>query len=121
MITAGRTLRLVKSLKGIGGRITSPIEKLIEDVVRGIVPSPEQPLFRLLQPGVSLRVAQTGRLTLYRDQHIAFLRQIKTLAQRENAVFVDRFDGCGHKEKLRIGAGNGKLGWSLALPWHPGG
>ena len=40
-----RTFRLVRSVKGIGSRTTSLLEKLIEDVVVGVLPGSGQNVF----------------------------------------------------------------------------
>src|SRR5213594_501192 len=42
---AGRTLRLVRSVNGIGRRTTSFLEQFIEDVVGVIIPNPLERLF----------------------------------------------------------------------------
>ena len=42
---AGRTFRLVKSLKGIGNKTMSFREQFIEDIVIGIVPGTQKRFF----------------------------------------------------------------------------
>jgi hypothetical protein len=48
--TAGRTLELVKSEKGIGSRTTSFLEQFIVNIVLLIIPSGHQALLRRQQP-----------------------------------------------------------------------
>src|ERR1017187_7133536 len=60
MTIAGRTLRLVKSVKGIGSRTTSFLEQFIVDVVGIVVPGFEQGCFGKLQPKAAPKKTNNG-------------------------------------------------------------
>jgi|SRR5213596_1742094 len=53
---AGRTLRLVRSVNGIGRRTTSFLEQVIEDVIRVVVPDFLERFLREFQPGLALHI-----------------------------------------------------------------
>ena len=69
MTTAGRTLRLVKSVNGIGRRTTSFLEQFIEDVVGVVVPGFCQGFLGKFQPRLAFRVRFDGYT------HAGFFRQ----------------------------------------------
>src|SRR5712671_7438748 len=56
MTIAGRTLRLVKSVNGIGRRTTSFLEQFIEDVVGVVAPGFQQRRLGEFQPVLALGV-----------------------------------------------------------------
>ena len=90
---AGRTLRLLKSVNGIGSRIRSPREQFIEDIVRVVVPNLTQAAFRLREPGGAVPVV---RDSLDREADMGVLGQRERLEGTQYSVFVDGFDGSGH-------------------------
>lgn len=53
---AGRTLRLVKSVNGIGRRTTSFLEQFVKDVVRVVVPDLLERFLGKLEPRLTFRV-----------------------------------------------------------------
>src|SRR5947208_13103019 len=57
---AGRTLRLVRSVNGIGRRTTSFLEQFIEDVVGVIIPNLLERLFGELEPSRALQIRLDG-------------------------------------------------------------
>ena len=83
---AGRTFRLVRSLKGIGNKTTSFREQFIEDIVIRIVPSPKKSFFRHSQPSATLGIS------FDRDKNARFSRQRQGLLQDQLSVIVKRFD-----------------------------
>jgi hypothetical protein len=87
---AGRTFRLVRSLKGIGNKTTSFREQFIEDIVIRIVPSPKKSFFRHSQPGATLGIS------FDRDKNARFSRQRQRLLQDQLSVIVKRFDRRAH-------------------------
>jgi hypothetical protein len=87
---AGRTFRLVKSLKGIGNKTTSFREQFIEDIVIRIVPSPQKGFFRDSQPSATLRIS------FDRYKNARFTGQRQRPLQDQLSVIVKRFDGRGH-------------------------
>ena len=56
MTMAGRTLRLLKSVNGIGSRTMSSREQLIENVVGSVVPCLAQTALGLGEPGAALGI-----------------------------------------------------------------
>ena len=95
---AGRTLRLVKSVNGIGRRTTSFREQFIENVVGRVAPGLQQILLGKFQPRLAFHVGFDGHA------HMGFFRQRQRRAQKEFAVFVNGLDRRCHKA---IVAGNG--------------
>ena len=106
--TAGRTLRLLKSVNGIGKRMTSPVKKLIENVVRLIVPRLSQSFFRQPQPGFA--IVRVAALTpgLNRDQNLCLLLQWQRLGKLQHPILVNCFDCGGHSLRISLAVGIGK-------------
>ena len=95
MTLAGRTLRLVKSVNGIGRRTTSFREQFIENVVVGLVPGLQQIIFRQFQPLLTLRVGLNGHA------HAGVFGQRQALLQMQFAVLIDGIDRRCHVKNLR--------------------
>src|SRR5438093_8713122 len=68
---AGRTLRLVRSVNGIGRRTTSFLEQVIEDVVGVVVPNLHERFFGKFQPCLAIEV----RVDRYPDMGVFRQRQ----------------------------------------------
>ena len=98
--TAGRTLRLVRSVNGIGRRIMSPIEKLIENIVRGIFPSFRQSLLGQTQPRLPLGAATGIIRGLNNDRDARMVRQRQFSRKFQDPMFVNGFNRCRHEWKV---------------------
>jgi hypothetical protein len=98
MTIAGRTLRLVKSVKGIGSRTTSFLEQFIEDVVSLVVPGFYHRSFGKFHPSRVLRVTFNG------DARMGFFRQRKRLGQQQFSVLMNGVNGRRHGRELTTSA-----------------
>ncbi len=97
---AGRTLRLVKSVNGIGSRMISLIAKLIENVINRIVPSLHQSLLRPLQPGFTSASRVGIRFGLDGNDHWRFFRQRQWEDKFQHPVFVNGLDRGAHRQRI---------------------
>jgi len=100
---AGRTLRLVKSVNGIGRRTTSFREQVIENVVARVVPGLQQRFFGELQPRLAFDVAGLNSHT-----HRSVFGQGQRSRQDNSAVFINGINRCRHVESLPAFPGIGK-------------
>src|ERR1035437_1639647 len=100
MTTPGRTLRLLRSVKGIGSRTTSPLEKLIENVVVGVLPGSGQSFFAKLQPSAPFNVLAAGGAAVNGHPDMGFLRQRQPPWKLQHPVFINGLDGCRHGQRL---------------------
>src|SRR5438093_7440488 len=80
--TAGRTLRLVRSVKGIGKRTTSFLEQVIENVVGVISPDLRQRLLGKFQPGFTFCVGVDGHA------YMRVVRYRQRMLKQQFTVFV---------------------------------
>jgi len=96
MTMARRTFRLVKSVNGIGRRMTSFIEKLIENVIRRVVPGFSQSLLRFPQPRLSFAFVSGSFLSLNGDNNLTPFHQRQWSRQLQDSVFVNGIHRGGH-------------------------
>ena len=90
--TAGLTLRLVKSVNGIGNKTTLFLEQFIEDIVVRIIPRFGKRLLGQFQPGGALHIGQRCVISLDRDADMRLILQWQGLLQYQLAGNVDGFD-----------------------------
>jgi hypothetical protein len=83
---AGRTLRLVKSVNGIGRRTTSFREQFIENVVVGLAPGLQQIFLGKLHPVILIHAG----LNRHADRSLLGKRQ--ALLQNKLALLIDGFN-----------------------------
>jgi hypothetical protein len=88
--TAGRTFRLVRSVNGIGNKMTSFLEQVIEYVIGMVIPCFRQSLLGNSQPAGALGIG------FNRHQNLRFIRQRQGLPQNQFTVFVESFDCRSH-------------------------
>lgn len=95
MTIAGRTLRLVKSVNGIGRRTTSLREQFIEDIVACVVPCFRQIFFGQFQPGFPLRIRFNG------NANTGLFRQRQRLGKHNFPILINSFNSRCHVGKLQ--------------------
>src|SRR5437867_8719747 len=95
---AGRTLRLVRSVNGIGRRTTSFLEQFIEDVVGVIIPNLLERLFGELEPSRALQIRLDGHADM------SVLGQRQRFLKNQFAVLVNGVNDHCHCERIAFSA-----------------
>ena len=107
--TAGRTLRLVKSVNGIGRRMTSPVEKLIENIVRRAVPCLGQTFLGQSQPSFSFFRLASLIFGLNSNNDLSLILQWQRMGKLQHPVFVNCFDCGSHVLNVPFVVSDGKV------------